>query len=70
MTGANQITIYFIEKGRTVSPRQNTIELLAKILGEPIKNMTEHLEEESEIKGLGKFLGLFAIDEFSEPDDL
>lgn len=63
-SGVSQITIYFIEKGRTTSPRQNTIELLTKILGEPTKNMTEQLEEEREVKGLGEFLGPFAIDEW------
>lgn len=64
LSGVSQITIYFIETGRTISPRQSTIALLTQILGEPTKDMAEQLEVEREVKGLGEYLGPFAIDEW------
>jgi transcriptional regulator with XRE-family HTH domain len=63
-SGVSHITISFIETGRTTSPRQSTIELLTKILGEPTKDTAEQLEVEREVKGLGEYLGPFAVDEW------
>lgn len=63
--GISDLTVYFIETGKTESPQQDTLQRLEKVLGKLPSELSEEIEEESKIEDF-KYFGPFPLDEWEE----
>jgi len=63
--GISQLTISFIETGKTQSPQKATISAIEKALGRglPTEVKTE-ISEETEVGGLGEYFGPFPLEDW------
>jgi transcriptional regulator with XRE-family HTH domain len=64
-TGISSLTIYFIETGRTESPRESTIRSLEQALGSVPTGVKKEIKEER-VGGELEFLGPFPMDAWEE----
>ncbi len=62
--GISQLTISFIETGKTESPQRATVEAVEKVLGKLPTKLQSEITEESKLEGIGQYLGPFPIDEY------
>jgi transcriptional regulator with XRE-family HTH domain len=69
LTGISAVQIYNIETGKTVNPRLQTRASLEKRLGGEPKEISEAVDEASEIEGVGRFTDFDPHDEEEFPSE-
>ncbi len=62
--GISQLTICFIETGKTESPQKATIHAIEKILGKLPVQLQSEIREEAQVGGYGEYLGPFPVTEW------
>ncbi len=64
--GISQLTISFIETGKTESPQKATVETIEKVLGKLPGKIQSEIAEEAKVEGIGEYRGPFPIDEYKD----
>jgi transcriptional regulator with XRE-family HTH domain len=62
----SQLTISFIETGKTESPQKATVEAIEKVLGKLPGKIQSEIAEEAKVEGIGEYRGPFPIDEYKD----
>jgi transcriptional regulator with XRE-family HTH domain len=62
--GISQLTISFIETGKTESPQKATVDAVEKVLGKLPGKIQSEIAEEAKVEGIGEYRGPFPIDEY------